>query len=310
MPSKREMHRQALRPLLWAALASPGLLSPSDFNMARYSPASSLRANLLDPDITALEDYLLDHSELPGQRANLELVGAFADEVGALCQAPDVSMSRSYVGQEWLLWHLLHRYPPAVFGSDADSPLQMPQICGAVALGEWSAAFAHTETGVTTLLELANSPLWRVREAVAMGLQRLLDHAWSGTIRRLRRQALEAGPYQWRAMIAGIAEPALLKDAAHAQEALDLHYAALAFLRGLPPESRTSAPTRTLRQALGYSISVVVAATPDSGFPQMKAWAAWDDPDIRWALRENLKKKRLAKWPEQTAAILVLLSER
>jgi hypothetical protein len=163
MTSKREMYRAALRPLLLAALDSPGLLSPAEFNMARFSLNAKLRAHLLDPDIAALEDYLIDHSNLPGPRANLELVWAFADEVAALCAAPDVSLNRSYVALEWLLWQLHHRYPADLYGSDPDSPLQMPQLCGAVARGEWAAAFRHIELGVSTLLEMADSPLWRVK---------------------------------------------------------------------------------------------------------------------------------------------------
>ena len=52
-----------------------------------------------------------------------------------------MSLNRSYVAAEWLLWEMLNRYPPAIYGGDPDSPLQMPQLCGAVAYGEWAAAF-------------------------------------------------------------------------------------------------------------------------------------------------------------------------
>jgi hypothetical protein len=303
MSSKREIYRQTLRPLLLAALDSPGLLSPSEFMMARYSVNPDLTMHLIDPDIAALEDYLIDHSHLPGPRANLELIAAFADEVGALCAEPDLSLNRSYVALEWLLRELLNRYPPAVFGGDPGSPLQMPQLCSTVAFGEWTAAFLHIEAGVATLLDLSGSALWRVREAVAMGLQRLLERRWTSTIRRLHRRALDATAYEWRAIVAGIAEPPLLADTARALDALDLHYAALAYLRSLPEGSRRGDPVRTLRQALGYSVSVVVAAVPEPGFAQMRAWAAWCDPDVTWVLRENLKKKRLARWPDQVEAV-------
>lgn len=303
MTSKRDTHRQALRPLLQAALDSPGLLSPPELSMALFSLNPNLSAHLLDPDIAALEDYLIDHSNLPGPRGNLELIAAVADEVRALCTAPDVSLHRSYIAVQWLLWRLLNRYPPAVFGDDPDSPLQMPQLCGAVALGEWAVAVRHIELGVSTLLDLAGSPLWRVREGVAMGLQRMLDRDWDSTFRRMLRRALDARAYEWRAMVAGIAEPSLLVDPAHALDALDLHYAALAYLRRLPANVRREDSVRTLRQGLAYSVSVVVAAAPDAGFPMMDAWAAWGDPDVIWLLRENLKKNRLSKWPDRLAAV-------
>ncbi len=303
MSAKRETYRQALRPLLLAAINSPGLLSPSEFKMARFSLNPALRASLIDPDISALEDYLIDNSSLPGPRGNLELIAAFADEVGALCRAPDVSLNRSYVALEWLLHELINRYPPAVFGGDPGSPLQMPQLCGAVGYGEWASAFSHIEAGVWELLMLAESSLWRVREGAAMGLQRMLEHTWSQTIRRLRRQAIDAGAYQWRGIVAGVAEPALLTDTARALEALDLHYAALSYLRRLPAGVRRSDPVVTLRQALGYSVSVVVVAAPEPGFALMQTWTSWNDLDINWVIRENLKKKRLARWPEQIAQV-------
>jgi hypothetical protein len=309
MSAKQETHAQALRPLLLAALDSPGQLAPSDFNMALFSLNADLSAQLLDPDIAALEDYLIDHSSLPGKRANLELIAAFADEVAAICTAPDVSLHRGYISMQWLIWRLLNRYPPALYGRDPDSPLQMPQICASVALGEWASAFKQIELGVSLLLDLADSPLWRIREGVAMGFQRMFDRAWASTYRRMSRRSLDARAYEWRALIAGIAEPRLLTDPVHALDGLDLHYNALAYFRRLPPDSRRSDPVRTLRQALGYSVSVVVAAAPDAGFPLMQAWALWADPDITWIIRENLKKNRLSKWPDRVEAVRAVVDD-
>jgi hypothetical protein len=308
MSSKREMYRQELRPLILAALESPGLLSPSEFDMARFNLSADLRKHLLDPDIAALEDYLIDHSHLPGRRANLEMVWAFADEVGALCVDPDMPLNRGYVAMEWLIWRMLNRYPPALFGEDPDSPLQVPQLCGVVAMGEWAVTFRHIEAGVSTLLDLAGSPLWRVREGAAMGVQRMLWGNWRSTLRRLHRRALDATPLAWRAIVAGVAEPDLLDDPARALDALDMQYVALAYLRHLPARVRRTDPVRTLRQALGYTVSVVVVAAPEAGFAQMRAWAAWADPDVTWVLRENLKKKRLAAWPEQVERLRAALS--
>lgn len=303
MSSKRETYRQTLDPLILSALNSPGLLSPGDFNLARYSLNVSLRVHLNDPDIMALEDYLIDHSSLPGPRADLELVAAFGDAIAGICAAPDLSLHQSYITTEWLLRRLANRYPPAIFGSDPESPLQMPQICAAVGLGEWAAAFHHIETGTAALLEMGCSSLWRIREAGAMGLQRMLGRAWDSTLHRLQRVSLDASPYEWRAIIAGLAEPALLTRRNHALAALDMHANALAYLRTLPADLRKSDPVRTLRQALGYAVSVVVAAAPEAGFPLMQSWIAWDDPDVTWVIRENLKKKRLEKWPDRLAAL-------
>jgi hypothetical protein len=66
-----------------------------------------------------------------------------------------------------------------------------------------------------------------------------------------------------------------------------------------------------LRQGLGYCWSVAVAALPDEGFPRMERLASLDDPDVRWVVRENLKKARLARAdPERTARLADVLRVR
>ncbi|MCY1247415.1 hypothetical protein D9M72_607440 [compost metagenome] len=63
-----------------------------------------------------------------------------------------------------------------------------------------------------------------------------------------------------------------------------------------------------LRQGLGYCWSVAIAASPAEGFRRLERWAASDDKDVRWIVRENLKKARLARADpaaaEQVAAVL------
>jgi hypothetical protein len=49
-----------------------------------------------------------------------------------------------------------------------------------------------------------------------------------------------------------------------------------------------------LRQALGFTISVVVAA---GDFALLEDMASSGDPDLRWVVRENLKKGCLQRWP-------------
>ena len=58
---------------------------------------------------------------------------------------------------------------------------------------------------------------------------------------------------------------------------------------------RKSDAFKTLRQGLGYCWSVAVAALPDTGKPLMERWLASSDPDVRWIMRENLKKNRLLR---------------
>jgi hypothetical protein len=57
---------------------------------------------------------------------------------------------------------------------------------------------------------------------------------------------------------------------------------------------RGTEPFRVLRQTLGYGWSVAVAASPEEGIARLDRWMGSDDPDVRWVMRENLKKKRLS----------------
>src|SRR5258708_3172781 len=63
-----------------------------------------------------------------------------------------------------------------------------------------------------------------------------------------------------------------------------------------------------LRKAVGYTVSVVAAGAPEKGFALMRECAGWGDADINWVLRENLKKKRLAKYAEHTEMVSKLLA--
>jgi hypothetical protein len=53
---------------------------------------------------------------------------------------------------------------------------------------------------------------------------------------------------------------------------------------------------------------VVAAATPEKGFALMRECAGWGDPVVNWLLRENLKKKRLAKFTEHAEKVSRLLA--
>jgi hypothetical protein len=50
-----------------------------------------------------------------------------------------------------------------------------------------------------------------------------------------------------------------------------------------------------LRQALGYCWSVAIVGAPEVGMPMFEKWMRSEDPDVRWIVRENLKKDRLRK---------------
>lgn len=97
--------------------------------------------------------YLLKESGLPGPRGNLELAQVVADE-------GDRKLFESYT----------------VYTADqapVNSPYEFLAFCGVVGLGR---LLAEGDANLLETLRIhASDPRWRVREAVAMALQRLGD---------------------------------------------------------------------------------------------------------------------------------------
>ena len=229
--------------------------------------ADDYRARLRDLD--TWEPYLLDESGLPGPRGNIELAQAVADEGSA------------ELFDRLLAW-TADRAP---FGSREE----YLAFCGTIGLGRLLAA--GDASALPRLRELASDPRWRVREAVAMALQRRGAADMTGLIAAMRAWT-GGNHYERRAAAAALCEPALLTRAEDVGEVLgilDEITAALAASR-----DRRSDAFRTLRQGLGYCWSVAVAAAPDLGRPAIERWMSSNDPDVRWVMRTNLTKKRMA----------------
>ncbi|HXQ96661.1 MAG TPA: hypothetical protein VN800_07035 [Candidatus Acidoferrales bacterium] len=221
--------------------------------------------------------FLMAWSGLPGPRGNLELLQVAADEAG------ETELRR---------W--------TAIGPDAaptNTPGEFLAACGVVGLGRF---VVEGRTAVLEELRVhARDPRWRVREAVAMALQRIgaadMDRLLSLTGGWVHDDRLVQ-----RALAAGLCEPALLRRAEHARATL----LALDSITGTVAGAtdRASDAFRALRQALGYCWSVAVAASPQEGTALLEGWATSADADVRWIVRENLRKARLARAaPDWTA---------
>jgi hypothetical protein len=109
-----------------------------------------------------------------------------------------------------------------------------------------------------------------------------------------------------RAVAAGIAEPALLRNKETARLALDLHKKVFAQI--LATKERKSNEFKILKQGLGYTLSVVICAIPKEGFEYLHYLIDSQDSDILWIVRENLKKNRLIKnFPDKVFSTKKLL---
>jgi hypothetical protein len=208
--------------------------------------------------------YLNANSGLPGPRGNLELVAACGEQA-------DFTRARALV----------------------ETDDEFSTVCGLVALGR---IFGEGDKGQAELLHRhASDPRWRVREGVAMALQRAADDDPQASFGLAEVWAADSDPLVRRAAVAAVAEPRLLRDQTRARQALQFLNRITAGLDEVPADERKTSSVRTLRQALGYAWSVVISALPEEGLPMFHALETRTDPDIEWIVRENLKKARLKK---------------
>jgi hypothetical protein len=215
-------------------------------------------------DLTDWMPYLTANSGLPGPRGNLELVAACGEEADQV------------------------RAEELIATGD-----EFATVCGTVALGRWFGE--GDDRHLDVLHTAAADERWRVREGAAMAVQRAADTDPERAFALAEQWATDPDPLVRRAAVAAVCEPRLLRDAPYARRALALLDAVTDDLAARPLDVRRTPHWRTLRQALGYGWSVVVAASPDDGLAVFERLSRFDDPDVRWIVRENRKKARLQR---------------
>ena len=228
--------------------------------------------------LRALDDwdpFLLKESGLPGPRGNLELAQAVADE-GSL------PLFQCYVTY-------------TVDKAPTNSPYEFLAFCGIVGLGR---LLAEGNGGILRILRhFASDPRWRVREGVATALQRLGEVDMGRLIAEMKDWS-RGTLLERRAAVAALCEPKLLGQAKHVKAVLQILDRVTASIE--QSGDRKGEDFLTLRKGLGYCWSVAVAALPGEGKTKMEKWLARSDKDVRWIMKENLKKQRLtrmdAKW--------------
>jgi hypothetical protein len=208
--------------------------------------------------------YLNANSGLPGPRGNLELVAACAEEADS-----KRALELIATGDEFAT------------------------VCGLVALGRHLGD--EYEKHIDLLHRYATDPRWRIREGVAMALQRAGDDDPERAFTIAEAWAMDPDPLVRRAAVAAVCEPRLLRDPRLARRALTILEKVTAGLSRTDPSERREPATRTLRQALGYGWSVAIAASPEEGLFMFRKLEASEDPDVRWVVKENRKKARLRR---------------
>jgi len=243
-----------------------------------------------------LAQYLASNSNLPGPRGNLELAEVFADVV------------EDFAGREpEKLWNLCLKLTQfSLREAPVNNPKEFLVFCGVRGIGVLGISQIFFQNALPLLRELASDPRWRTREGVAMAIQSMIEKQPQKTLSELAKWVETDNWLVMRAVAAGVAEPSLLKDAQTAESAFELHKKI--FTRVAAAKERKSSVFKTLKQGLGYSLSVVTCAVPGEGFEYMRQLAETQDADILWIVKENLKKNRLLKnFPEEVVAIKKIL---
>ncbi len=219
------------------------------------------------------DDFLKQESRFPGPRANLELAFAAAIE-----------------GGEELFLRFAQLKPKQ---APNNTPEGFLAFCGVLGLGYLAARGGGEHFSI--LREQASDPRWRIREAVALGLQKY-GQASMETLLVMMEDWSQGTLLERRAVVATLCEPNLLVEQEHASRILDIIEGITTSI--LAEEDRKSEDFKVLRKSLAYGWSVVVAAQPPIGKPRMEKWIGSQDADIRWIMKQNLRKKRLEKMDE------------
>jgi hypothetical protein len=248
-----------------------------------------------------LRELLQKNSNLPGPRANLELMYSFARSVGGMHLS------------DWQWDFIVEMASTTISKAPLNTPKEFIPVCGLAALGALygqGLPRPRRRQALAALKKAASDHRWRVREAVAMGLQ-LLGEADPALLREIVSEWLpDSTLLEKRAIAAGLAHPPLLKDEEFAGFALESARTLAASVTRLDPKGRQDEGFKILRQGLGYSLSVFVHHSPAEGFPLMRKLAAVRDRDMAWIVRENLKKKRLSdSFPKEVEQVALILDE-
>ncbi|HEY3022716.1 MAG TPA: HEAT repeat domain-containing protein [Actinomycetota bacterium] len=219
-------------------------------------------------DLDDPEPFLLERSCLPGRGATSS----------SLTPWPTSARASSSIGSSHS-----PRTAPRVGSRE-----EFLAFCAAIGFGRLAAE--GNRKVLMTLRTLASDPRWRVREGVALGLQRLGASDMQALLTEMRAWAT-GNDYPRRAAAAALCEPVLLRRESDVREVLAILDSITAALSR--SSERRSEGFRALRKGLAYCWSVAVAAAPDAGRPLMERWMRSDDPDVRWVMKQNLTKKRL-----------------
>jgi ribosomal protein L28 len=230
-------------------------------------------------DTEKLKKFIVENSNLPGPRGNLELAFAFAE----IYDNKDILLEWVQITEEQ---------------ADANNPESFPAFCAAVCLGKIYTKKKDQEI-IVLLKKLANDGRWRMREAVAFAFQIIGEHDFDALKEIVNGWIKHSNNHEKRAILVSLAHPKFLNE----ERALFCFEITEAVLKDMDKENDFD----VLRKGLEFTISVFAAANPEAGFSFIRKWIGKDKITNR-IMKQNLTKNRLIKKdPEKAEELLKMV---
>ena len=227
-------------------------------------------------DPVKLEKFLMENSNLPGPRGNLELGFALAEiyeNIDVLAKWTDIDARQAGV----------------------NDPRSFLPFCSAVCLGKMYTK-SKDDKIIQILKKFACDDRWRIREAAAFGFQMIGEKDFSELERIFSGWILKSSNREKRAILVSLAHPKFLDEKTSLFCFEILEYV----LENLEKDD----DFEIVRKGLDFTISVYTAANPEYGFSLMEKWIGKDNV-IDKIIRSNLRKNRLLrKYPKKTEELL------
>lgn len=217
--------------------------------------------------------FLLQNSNLPGPRGNLELLYSFSKTA----TQPEIEECLTYLNDDV-----------------KNSPEEFVTMCGIVGY-----AIHHQQNLSETMQALrgwSSHKSWRIREAVAIAIQEIAVNKVEKVI-PLLQPWLDGNALEKRAVIAALCEPKLLKEKQIVVDVLEILSQVTSGLQTLPDKADET--HKSLMKTLGYGWSVAIVANPETGKVKFEKIIALNNKHIRWIVKENLNKNRLLRMDKE-----------
>ena len=233
-----------------------------------------LKPIIYDPG--KLERFIIDNSNLPGPRGNLELAFALAEIYDDL----DILLKWIKISED---------------EADVNDPKSFLSFCSAVCLGKMYTKTKDQQI-IAILKQLANDGRWRMREAVAFGFQHIGEDDFNELKSIFSQWIKESNNFEKRAMLVSLAHPIFLNE----ENSKFCFEIAGIVLNEMNRENNFA----VLRKGLEFTISVFVVANPKLGFNFIKRWIG-KDKVIDKIIKENLKKNRVVRvYPDEVEKLI------